>query len=94
MNEQDRLLYLTGRELQTFNLIVCGKTTREISKALGISVHTAEYHRRRVYEKLYVNNVAKLVQYAAQAGWFSHAPAPPNTPVERKQVANFGACIG
>lgn len=73
MSEQNRLASLTGREFQTFSLIVEGRTTREISLELGVSVRTIEHHRRHVYEKLQVRNVAETVRYAALAGWFSPA---------------------
>lgn len=59
---------LTPREREVFGLIVDGHTTKEIAKALGISVKTAENHRLRVLAKLGLRNSAELVRYAARHG--------------------------
>ncbi|NGY04094.1 response regulator transcription factor [Solimonas terrae] len=64
------LRLLSRRELETFDLVVNGRTTKEISTVLGISRHTADHYRRRVYEKLGVQGVVGIVRYAARAGWF------------------------
>ena len=57
---------LTKREREVFHLVVDGKTTKEVAKALDISVKTAENHRGKVLDKLNVANSAELVKYAAQ----------------------------
>ncbi|MBV36490.1 response regulator [Kangiella spongicola] len=57
---------LTKREREVFHLVVDGKTTKDIAKALDISVKTAENHRGKVMDKLNVANSAELVKYAAQ----------------------------
>jgi DNA-binding NarL/FixJ family response regulator len=59
---------LTTREREVFHLVVDGKTTKEVAKALGISPKTAENHRTRLMEKLDVHNTAELVRYAARRG--------------------------
>jgi DNA-binding NarL/FixJ family response regulator len=59
---------LTTRERDVFHLVVDGKTTKEVAKALGISPKTAENHRTRLMEKLGVHNTAELVRYAARRG--------------------------
>jgi len=59
---------LTAREREVFHLVVDGKTTKEVAKALGISPKTAENHRTRLMEKLDVHNTAELVRYAARRG--------------------------
>ena len=59
---------LTPREREVFHLVVDGKTTKEVAKALGISPKTAENHRTRLMEKLDVHNTAELVRYAARRG--------------------------
>ncbi len=56
---------LTKREREVFHLVVDGKTTKEVAKALDISVKTAENHRGKVLDKLKVANSAELVKYAA-----------------------------
>jgi RNA polymerase sigma factor (sigma-70 family) len=57
-----RLAQLTAREHEVLNLIVGGKTNREIAEALGISIKTVEAHRARLMEKLEVGSLAELVQ--------------------------------
>lgn len=59
---------LTPREREVFHLVVEGKTTKEVARALGISVKTAENHRSRVLDKLGCHNTAELVSYAAKKG--------------------------
>jgi two-component system, NarL family, response regulator NreC len=55
---------LTPREHQVLQLIVEGKTTKEVAAFLGISVKTAESHRMRIMSKLDVHETAGLVRYA------------------------------
>jgi DNA-binding NarL/FixJ family response regulator len=59
---------LSPREREVFHLVVDGKTTKEIARALGISVKTADNHRYRLMDKLGVHNTAELVRYAARHG--------------------------
>ena len=59
---------LTTREREVFHLVIEGKTTKEVAKALQISVKTADNHRSRVMEKLRAHNTAELVRYAAKKG--------------------------
>jgi DNA-binding NarL/FixJ family response regulator len=62
---------LTAREREVFHLVIEGRTTKEIARALGISAKTAENHRARVLEKLDLHNTAELVRYAARKGLLS-----------------------
>jgi len=57
---------LSPREREVFHLVIDGKTTKEVARALGISVKTADNHRYRLMEKLGVHNTAELVRYAAR----------------------------
>jgi two-component system response regulator NreC len=59
---------LTPREREVFHLVVEGRTTKEVARALGISVKTAENHRTRILEKLGLHNTAELVLYASRKG--------------------------
>lgn len=59
---------LSPREREVFHLVIEGRTTKEIARALGISVKTADNHRYRLMEKLGVHNAAELVRYAARHG--------------------------
>ena len=59
---------LTLRERQVVQLIAEGKTTKEFSILLGISVRTGESHRSRIMEKLGMHETASLVRYAMRQG--------------------------
>jgi DNA-binding NarL/FixJ family response regulator len=62
---------LTARERETFQLVVEGKTTKEIAQILDIGVKTAENHRARMMEKLGLRNTAEVVRFAARKGLLS-----------------------
>ena len=55
---------LTDRELEVFDKIGRGKTTREISIQLGMGAATVETHRSRIKEKLQLENGAQLQREA------------------------------
>jgi len=59
---------LSAREHQVIQLIVEGKSTRDIATMLGISVKTAESHRSRLMQKLDIHETASLVRYAIRRG--------------------------
>jgi len=63
----ERLAHLTQRERQVLDLVVAGKTNRDIAEALDISVKTVEAHRARLMEKVEAQSVAELVQAALAA---------------------------
>jgi DNA-binding NarL/FixJ family response regulator len=62
---------LSPREREVFHLVIDGRTTKEIARALEISAKTADNHRCRLMEKLGVHNTAELVRYAAKKGLLS-----------------------
>lgn len=55
---------LTDRELEVFEKIGRGRTTREISIQLGVGAATVETHRSRIKEKLRLENGAQLQREA------------------------------
>jgi DNA-binding NarL/FixJ family response regulator len=57
-------LVLTDRELQVFEGIGRGRTTREIAAELNLSVHTVESHREKIRLKLNLRNGTELQQRA------------------------------
>jgi DNA-binding NarL/FixJ family response regulator len=59
---------LTVREREVFHLLIEGRTTKEVARALDISIKTAENHRAHVLEKLSAHNIADLVRYAVRKG--------------------------
>lgn len=66
--EQPKQSSLTGRERQTLNLIVAGRSNKEIARLLGISVKTVDRHRTSLMQKLDVHSVAQLIAYALREG--------------------------
>ena len=59
---------LTARERQVLQLIAEGKTTKEVSSILGVSVKTGESHRTSLMSKLDLHSTAALVRYAIRSG--------------------------
>jgi DNA-binding NarL/FixJ family response regulator len=57
---------LTDRELQIFQLIGRGKSTREIARELNVSVHTIDSHREHIRTKLDLRTGTELIQRAVQ----------------------------
>lgn len=59
---ENRLRQLTGKEREIVGLVVAGKSSREISAELEISVRTVENHRARIMEKLDVHSTVALIR--------------------------------
>ena len=57
---------LSDREIEVFQLIGRGSSTRSIAEQLGISIHTVETHRENIRSKLGLHNAAELVHRAVQ----------------------------
>lgn len=55
---------LTRREREIVQLVAEGKSSKEISTILDISVKTAETHRSNIMRKLELHSVSELVRYA------------------------------
>ena len=55
---------LSSRQRQVLQLIVEGKTTKQVALELGISVKTVETHRAQLMDRLNIHDVAGLVRYA------------------------------
>lgn len=59
---------LTEREIEVLILLAEGKTNKEISKVLNITVHTVKAHLLNIYEKLNINSRVQAAIIAAQIG--------------------------
>jgi two-component system, LuxR family, response regulator FixJ len=62
-----RLAQLTPREREVMELLVAGKTSKEIATALRVSIRTVEGHRRIVLAKTNVASAAQLVRVVLNA---------------------------
>lgn len=59
---------LTARELEILQLIVDGKSNKEIADKLGLSVNTVSVHRANIMDALGIHKTAELVVYAIRNG--------------------------
>ena len=59
---------LTPRELEVLQLIVEGKSNKEIASALDLSANTIAVHRANIMNALGIHKTAELVVYAIRSG--------------------------
>jgi DNA-binding NarL/FixJ family response regulator len=82
---------LTERELQVLYLISAGYPPRQVATELGISLHTVENHKQRIFAKLDVHNQAHAAASAVRLGLLPRAvPTPrqqPKAPKKRRRVS-------
>ena len=64
---------LSTRELEVLQLIVHGKSNKEIAIVLELSVNTVSVHRANIMQALDFHNTAELVVYAIRTGLVSIA---------------------
>ena len=59
---------LTTRELEVLQLIVHGKSNKEIATVLELSANTVAVHRANIMDRLGVHKTAELVLNAVRSG--------------------------
>ena len=64
----ERNAALTQRELQVLQMIVDGKSNKEIATALDLSANTVAVHRANIMNSLGIHKTAELVVYAIRTG--------------------------
>jgi len=64
---------LTTRELEVLQLIVNGKSNKEIATVLGLSANTIAVHRANIMQTLGIHNTDEMVVYAIRKGLVSIA---------------------
>lgn len=57
---------LSDREFEVFRLLGCGKSTKEVAKALNLSPKTVDVHRSRIKEKLQIKDATSLLHHAVR----------------------------
>lgn len=62
---------LTPRQREVLQMVAEGKSTKEISAALGISAKTVEFHRNSLMDELGLRSIAELTRYAIAQGMIS-----------------------
>jgi len=68
LEDAPRISPLTDRERQILNLVVAGRSNKEMAEILGISVKTIDRHRTSMMQKLDVHSVAQLIAVALREG--------------------------
>jgi DNA-binding NarL/FixJ family response regulator len=64
----ERSAALTPRELEVLQMIVDGKSNKEIATVLDLSANTVAVHRANIMSTLGIHKTAELVVYAIRAG--------------------------
>jgi two-component system response regulator FixJ len=73
---RQRLASLTRRERELFDLVVEGKSYKEMAVTMGISPRTVEHHRAHISTKLGVDRVADMVRLGIYAHGEESALSP------------------
>ncbi len=66
--ENDQIKDLTQRELEVLKLFSEGKTTRDISEQIFVSVKTVGTHKQHILEKLNLKTTVDMIKYALKKG--------------------------
>ena len=64
---------LTDRELEVFELIGCGLSSRKIAERMQLAISTVNTHRARIKSKLHVQGASELLQRAIT--WAHRSPS-------------------
>jgi DNA-binding NarL/FixJ family response regulator len=64
---------LTGRQTDILRQVARGASSKEIARALSLSIKTIESHRAQIMERLGIRDVAGLVRYAVRSGLITAA---------------------
>jgi RNA polymerase sigma factor (sigma-70 family) len=83
---------LTPREREVFELVVRGKTNKQIGNALGATERTIKAHRHRVMEKLQAQSLAELVSLAERVGILDDMSGNRQTPSAIPQQLSSSDC--
>lgn len=67
--EKKNPMTLSERELEVLELMADGKKTSAIAELLFISINTVESHRKNIFLKFEVNNIASLLNIAQKTGY-------------------------
>ena len=81
-----RIATLTPREREVFELVIRGKTNKQVARALGWTERTIKAHRHRVMEKMQVQSLAELVSLAERVGVLASAAGQTPLGISNRQV--------
>src|SRR5215470_2936440 len=71
LGAEDPYDLLTPREREILQLVVEGKSNKDVANMLNLSVYTVETHRSNIMEKLNLKGVPELMLYAVRKGIIS-----------------------
>lgn len=71
LGAEDPYDLLTPREREILQLVVEGKSNKDVANLLNLSVYTVETHRSNIMEKLNLKGVPELMLYAVRKGIIS-----------------------
>ncbi|MFZ5570268.1 MAG: response regulator [Thermodesulfobacteriota bacterium] len=63
-----RLKEISPRQREVLQLLVEGKSAKEIASVLDISTKTVEFHKYKMMERLGIKTSSELIQYAVKQG--------------------------
>lgn len=67
-HQDDLYNRLSNREREVFQMIAEGRSTKEIADILCLSPSTVKTHRSNIMEKLEMENISQLIQFAIHLG--------------------------
>ena len=67
-HQENRYNRLSNREREVFQMIAEGRSTKEIAEIIFVSPSTVKTHRANIMEKLEMNNISQLIQFAIHLG--------------------------
>lgn len=67
-NDEGATITLTKREIEVLQLVLEGKSSKEVATSLCCSKRTVDFHLARVYEKLQVSNRVQAMRRATLLG--------------------------
>lgn len=68
ISSADKELSLSPRQRQTFDLVVAGRSNKEIARDLGLSEGTVKIHITKLFEKLGVHHRSAVALAGARLG--------------------------
>src|SRR5580704_7441915 len=83
---------LTPREHEVFELVIRGKTNKQVANALGATERTIKAHRHRVMEKMQVQSLAELVSFAERVSIQDSASSSRKTALDSSQPFSSRYC--
>jgi DNA-binding NarL/FixJ family response regulator len=73
---------LSVREREVLQLVVEGKSAKQIGEVLHVSAKTVEFHKYRMLKKLGLHNAVELARYAMEREMLSPVSDKPKPPFE------------